>query len=66
MGVAQLAQQILEVVLVRVRVAVEAQVVYLGGGRRDGRGQGGAVGVLVGVEEDVLAIVFVVAVRGKG
>lgn len=68
-GVAQFREQLLEVDLVRVWVAVEAEgvdalgVVGLGGiGGYGGCVEGGAEGVFVGVEEDVCAVVFVVTV----
>jgi len=62
-GVAEGAEEGLQVVLVRVGVAVEAEEVDLGGGRGGdgGEGERRAVGILVGVEEDVGAVVFVVA-----
>jgi len=62
-GVAEGAEEGLQVVLVRVGVAVEAEEVDLGGGGGGdgGEGERGAVGILVGVEEDVGAVVFVVA-----
>lgn len=46
----------------RVRVAVQSEEVGLAERpRRRGGGQGRAVGILVGIEEDVCAVVFVVA-----
>lgn len=65
MGVAELAEEALQIGLVRVGVAVETEVVDLRGGGCDGGGEGGADGVLVGVEEDVLAVVFVVTAAGS-
>ena len=70
-GVSEVAEELLELALVRVRVAVQAQEVDgLGGGGPGGeRGvwKGRAVGILVGVEEDICAVVFVVTVgRGSG
>lgn len=50
--------------MVRIGVAVKAEEIDAGGGvRGDVGGEGWAVGVLVGVEEDVGAVVFVVTVR---
>ena len=67
MGVAQVAEELLELVLVGVRVAVQAEEVegrrgggiFLGGGGKVVV-DGGAVGVLIGVQEDVGAVVFVI------
>lgn len=65
-GGAQVAEELLEVVLVGVGVAVEAAEVEgraggSGAGAGTGEGEGGAVGVFVGVQEDVGAVIFVVA-----
>jgi hypothetical protein len=64
-GVAEGAEEGLQVVLVRVGVAIEAEEVDLGGGGGGegggGEGERGTVGILVCVEEDVGAVVFVVA-----
>jgi len=61
--VAQCAEPLLEMGLVRIRVAVEAEDVYLGRPGAAGLlpGDGRPVGILVGVEEDVGAVVLVVA-----
>ena len=69
MRVAQVAEELLQVVEVRIGVAVEVleqgggevRDVDAGAGGEGGRVEARAVGVLVGVEEDVGAIVFVVA-----
>lgn len=71
-GAAQVAEELFEVDLVRVWVAVEAEGVDALAGRRLGGGrgvggyggcvEGGAEGVFVCVEEDVCTIVFVVTV----
>ena len=68
MGITQITQQLFKLVLMRIGIAVEAKEIDRGvfggslcrGGQ--GRGEGGPVGVFVGVEEDVGSVVFVVAV----
>lgn len=65
MGIPQVAEELLQVVLVRIGVSVKAEEIDV-----EGRSAGGyraierrAKSVLVGVEEDVGAVVLVVAAR---
>jgi hypothetical protein len=70
--VAQVAQLLLQALLVRIRIAVQAEEVDLAdavaiqaGRGGDGCWQRGPVGVLVGIEEDIGAVVLVVAGQGR-
>lgn len=60
-GTSEVAKQLLEIALMRIGVAVEAQEIDRGG-RSVGytRGQRRTIGIFVGIEEDVGAVVFVV------
>lgn len=69
-GIAESDQQILEVVLMRIRVAIQAEKIDLyirlmaiGELSRVRECQTRAIGVLIGVEKDIGAVIFVVAVR---
>ena len=67
-GIAEVAEQLFESLLMGVGIAIQTEEIdrWVGTGRSfgggEGRGQGGSVGIFVGVEEDVGPVVFVVAV----